>query len=79
MRARRLGDLRVQVDGRDQLVAEPVREQRGVVAGAGADLQDRGRPSRTSSSASIRAISEGWLLEEISSPSRTRVASGASA
>lgn len=36
-------------------------------------------PSSTSSSASIFAISDGWLLEEISSPSRTRVASGVSA
>jgi hypothetical protein len=36
-----LGDLRVQVDGGDQFVAEAVGEQGRVVAGARADLQDR--------------------------------------
>jgi hypothetical protein len=35
-------------------------------------------PSSTASEASISAMSEGWLLEETSSPSRSRVASGTS-
>ncbi|CAL9595210.1 hypothetical protein SUDANB1_05309 [Streptomyces sp. enrichment culture] len=39
--AGRLGDLRVEVDGGDLVVAQPVGQQRRVVAGAGADLQDR--------------------------------------
>src|SRR5690606_16441164 len=37
----RFGDVRVEVDGGDQaVVAEPVGQQGGVVAAAGADLQD---------------------------------------
>lgn len=44
-----------------------------------APISSTASPSSTSSSVSIFAISEGWLLDESSSPSRTRVASGASA
>ncbi|MDQ0930828.1 hypothetical protein QFZ49_000735 [Streptomyces turgidiscabies] len=36
----RLGDLRVQIHRRDEVVAEAVREQRRVVSRTGADLQD---------------------------------------
>jgi hypothetical protein len=39
MRPRRFGDLRVQIDGRHQAVAEPVGQQRGVISGARADLE----------------------------------------
>lgn len=39
MPACRLRDVGVQIDGRDQVVPQPVREQGGVVTGAGADLQ----------------------------------------
>jgi hypothetical protein len=74
----RFGDLRFQVDGGDEVVvAEPVGQQGRVETGPGADLQDRS-PSSTASEASISAMSEGWLLEETSSPSRSRVASGTS-
>ena len=37
--AGRIGQLRVQLDGDDVRVADPVCQQRSVVAGAGADLQ----------------------------------------
>jgi hypothetical protein len=61
------GDARVDLDGGDVGSAEAVAEQRGGVAGTGADLQDA-FPSRTPAASSVRATSDGSVEDEVGRP-----------